>query len=113
MNMLDTRTVTDADESARELMLTTQQDGPVVTAAGYKMQKRKVSGAATYRSKFRRNYSKKVAMHRACTTGIFKLFCTIGTCTLRYAHMAEGDIRQHVTGKRQIENGRTNKLLIN
>ncbi len=66
-------------------------------------RRRKYAGAATYKCKFQKIFTKKWPCIQTVVKDVHKFYCTVCRCTINCGHMGKGDILRHVTGKRHTE----------
>jgi hypothetical protein len=70
---------------------------------GHTSSKQKGTGAAKYKSRFKRDFSLKWPCIQPVKGDLYKFECTLCKCCLSCAHMGEGDIRRHISGRRHTE----------
>ena len=69
-----------------------------------KQKKRKMDGAAKYRTKFNPEWIKKWPCIQPCRSSNYKFTCTICRCAVSCEHQGEKDVRRHIDGKKHCSN---------
>lgn len=89
--------------SEDEIEATAASDDVQMKREGQQTKKRKMDGAAKYRTKFNPEWIKKWPCIQPCRSSNYKFTCTICQCAVSCEHQGEKDVRRHTDGKKTLQ----------
>ena len=90
--------------SEDEIEATAANDDVETEREGQRTKKRKMDGAAKYRTKFNPEWIRKWPSIEPCRSSNYKFTCTICQCAVSCEHQGEKDVRRHIDGKKHCSN---------